>query len=102
MREAALNDETLSRLIGAVAARLKIRLDEADPAFVIVEINRLILAQVLRDAFLQLQKINSTQVPRPARALDPATWMMLAASALTSAAVIVLFLFGAGIYTCAH
>lgn len=38
-----------SRLIAAVAARLKIRLDKNDPAFVLVELNPPVLNQTVRD-----------------------------------------------------
>jgi len=42
-------DVDRARLIAAIATRLQIRLDEDDPAFVIVELNRLILDQAVRD-----------------------------------------------------
>ena len=58
-----------SRLIAAVAARLKIRLDENDPAFVLVELNRLILDQTVRDVLEKVRDIESRLTTSPGR--DP-------------------------------
>jgi hypothetical protein len=49
--------EEKSRLIAAIAVSLKIRLDEDDPAFVVVELNRLILEQTIRSAIRQIQGV---------------------------------------------
>jgi hypothetical protein len=43
------------KMIGAIAERLGIRLDENDPAFVLVELNRLALEEAGRDAATALQ-----------------------------------------------
>jgi hypothetical protein len=45
-----------SRLISEIAARLQIRLDEDDPAFVIVELNRMILDQAVRTVFQTMRE----------------------------------------------
>lgn len=42
-------DDYRARMTAAVAARLNILLDEDDPAFVIVELNRLMLEQAIRE-----------------------------------------------------
>jgi hypothetical protein len=49
-----MSDDGRTRLIGAIAARLKIRLDEDDPAFVQVELTRLVLDQILGDAITRI------------------------------------------------
>ncbi len=36
-----------TQLIAAIAARLKVRLDERDPAFILVELNRLVLEEAV-------------------------------------------------------
>jgi len=56
-----MSDPDRSHLIAAVAARLKIRLDEDDPAFVIIELNRLILGEIVKDALHALCE----RVPAP-------------------------------------
>jgi capsular polysaccharide biosynthesis protein len=45
-----MTDIKTSQLIDAIYAKLKIRLGENDPAFVLVELNRLILTQAIREA----------------------------------------------------
>ena len=52
-----MNDLDKSRLIATIAARLKIRLDEDDPAFVLVELNRLVLDQTVRDAMRRVREL---------------------------------------------
>ena len=52
-----MNDLDKSRLIATIAARLKIRLDEDDPAFVLVELNRLVLDQTVRDALQRVREL---------------------------------------------
>jgi len=46
-----------TRLIASIAARLKVRLDEDDPAFVLVELNRLVLEQTVRDALQRVREL---------------------------------------------
>ena len=58
-------DADKTRLIAAVAARLKIRLDENDPAFVIVELNRLVLEQTVRDALQRVREFGPALQRRP-------------------------------------
>ena len=45
-----MTDIKTSQLVDAIYAKLKIRLGENDPAFVLVELNRLILTQAIREA----------------------------------------------------
>jgi len=64
------------RLIAAVATRLRIRLDADDPAFVLVELNRLILDQTVRDVVERVQQVGA-QIATTF-ALDPRTAQALA------------------------
>ena len=59
-----MTDLDKSRLIAAIAARLKIRLDEDDPAFVLVELNRLVLDQTVRDALQRVRQLGAVR-PQP-------------------------------------
>ena len=59
-----MTDLEKSQLIAAIAARLKIRLDENDPAFVLVELNRLVLDETVRDALQRLRELGPIR-PRP-------------------------------------
>ena len=59
-----MTDLEKSRLIAAIAARLKIRLDENDPAFVLVELNRLVLDQTVRDALRRVRELGPIR-PKP-------------------------------------
>ena len=58
-----MTDLEKSRLIAAIAARLKIRLDENDPAFVLVELNRLVLDQTVRDALRRVREFGPIRPP---------------------------------------
>jgi hypothetical protein len=60
-----MTDIDKSRLIAAIATRLKIRLDENDPAFVLVELNRLVLDQAVQDVLQKVRDIESRLTTRP-------------------------------------
>jgi hypothetical protein len=64
-----MNDIDKSQLIAAVATRLKVRLDENDPAFLLVELNRMILDQAVRDV-LEESRRHISRIAREAP--DPA------------------------------
>jgi|SRR5450631_1571805 hypothetical protein len=61
-----MNDIDKSRLIGEIATRLKVRLDENDPAFLLVELNRMILDQVVRDVVVRVRELESRLINWPA------------------------------------
>ena len=63
-----MNEADKSRLITAIFARLKIRLGENDPAFVLVELNSLILEQTIRTSLQRIAELEA----RLSRQADPA------------------------------
>ena len=109
-----MTDLEKSRLIAAIAARLKIRLDEDDPAFVLVELNRLVLDQTVRDALQRVRDLGPIRSPSNGEELakefaafvaqsvvtklsrPPGTQVWVWAAALVCAFTVTLFALAAG------
>jgi len=62
-------DDNRARLIAAIASRMKILIDEDDPAFVIVELNRLMMDQAIRDLIQTLRAMEGRISNLPTQAI---------------------------------
>jgi hypothetical protein len=64
-----MNEAEKDYVIAALAVRAKVRIDKNDPAFILVELSRIVLDQFMRDAVRNLKDL-VPPVKRPARAWE--------------------------------
>jgi hypothetical protein len=61
-----MNEAEKDYVIAALAVRAKVRIDKNDPAFILVELSRIVLEQFMKDAVQNLKEL-VPPVKRPAR-----------------------------------